>query len=224
MIETEKHDEALQDVLHHAVDHIHASPDLAQRVEGAARRRRTTRRSAAGAMALAAVVTTGVLAAGNTRIHQGASPTYSTSRAPACAANESAYQQPLASRSPALTHVAAGPVVPGSPVAAVVCRFGAGGDLAASATVTSQSQLDRLRAAMNASQAYKGPMYCMASGLSAVIVFAYPQGAADLTVIYGGACASLYTNGGKYLVRGDVDALITAWTGNWQSEANPSVK
>ena len=217
MNEPEQHEDELRDVLHHTVDHIHSSPDLAQRVENAAKRRRAARRSATGAMALIAAVTAGVLAADHVGVHRGASATYSTAQVqlPACAADESAYHHAPATASSTPAPAATGPVVPGSPVAAVLCRYGTGGNLAASATITSQAQLGRLQAAMDLGQAYSGVMYCMQGGFNAVVVFAYPQstGTGDLTVRYDGACASLYTKAGSYLVRGDVYTLITEWTG-----------
>jgi hypothetical protein len=220
----ERHDDALRDVLRHTVDHIHASPDLAQRVESAAKRRRATLRGVTGTVVLAAVAGSGVLAAGHVGARRGASPASSTSQAalPVCAANLSAYQHSPATAHSTATHVATGPVVPGSPVAAAVCRYGEGGDLAASVTVTDAAQLGPLQAAMNESQAYTGPVYCLAAGLNAVVVFAYSQGADDLTVTYDGACASLFTDAGSFFVRGEVYALITAWTGNWRSEASSS--
>lgn len=224
MNQPEQHDDVLRDVLHHTVDHIHASADLAQRVESAARRRRTARRSATGAMALAAVAITGVLAAGHIAVHQAASPPYSTTvQLPACVAKQGSYVHIPAPGNTALTHVATGPVVPGSPVAAVVCRY-EGGDLAASATVTNHTQLGRLQAAMNASRAVTGIWNCwLAADRDAVIVFAYPQGAGDLTVTYeGGGCATLTTNAGSYFAGGDVYTLITAWTGTWRSAVSPS--
>ena len=114
-------------------------------------------------------------------------------------------------------------MIPSNPVAAVVCRFEGAGDLAGSATVTDRAQLTRLQAAVNASQAYSGSMYCMQGvGRTAVIVFVYPSGTADFTVGYVQACASLYTKNGSYLIRGGFEQLLTDWTGSWKIEASPS--
>lgn len=216
MSESEHHDDALRDVLRQTVEHIHSSPDLAERVENAARRRRTARRSSFGALALAALATTGVLTAGHSGARQEASPaTTGQVQAPTCAADENAYwpyvPASVESRPPTKT-----PVVPGTPVIAVVCRYGPG-DLAASATVTGRAQLDQLQTTMNASRAYTGGMYCLAAGMNAVVLFGYPHGAADLTVVYSGACVSLYTNAGSYLVSNDVESLITSFVGTWRS-------
>jgi hypothetical protein len=227
MNETERDQDALHNVLHHAVDHVYAPVDLAQRVEavGAARRRRTARWSAAGAIALVAVgATAGVLVS----VHAGALPSTSTTYAtshnqlPSCANNASAYQHPKPVGNAPAVHTATAPVVPGSPGAAVVCRYAGSGDLGGSATITDRSQLTRLQSAMNAGKAYSGAMYCMASTGTAAVVFVYPHGTANLTVIYDRGCASLYTTAGSYLVRGDVDQLIVGLTGSWQSTASPS--
>ena len=95
MNESKQHEDALRDVLHQTVDHINASPELAQRAESAARRRRTARRSTTGALALVAVGTTiGVFATGNSGPLSSASPSYSTSQVqlPACSANMNPYR------------------------------------------------------------------------------------------------------------------------------------
>lgn len=214
MNEPEQHEDAVRAVLHRTVDHIHASSELAERAESTARRRRTTRRSVTAAIALIAVgTTTGVLVAA----HTGTSSAYSTNRTrlPVCAAKFSAYKRPLGTGSAASGHKATGPVVPGNPVAAIVCRYSDYGDLAGSATVTAQTQLALLQTTMNKSEPYSGGIFCMAdTGRDAVIVFTYPQGTADLTVTWNPACISLYTNAGSYLVSSGLPQLITDWTGN----------
>lgn len=226
MNEPEQHEDVLRDVLHQAGDHMNASPELAQRAERAARRRRTARRSTTGALALVAVGTTiGVLAADNTGLRSSTSPSYSASQLqlPACTTSMNAYPlHQVGGAAPGRT-TPAGPVIPSNPVAAVLCRFEGAGVLAGSATVTDQAQLARLQTAVNAGQAYSGPMFCLASaGRNAVVVFVYPRGTANFTVSYVEACASLYTKNGSYLIRGDFVQLLTDWTGNWTVEASPS--
>jgi len=232
MNEPEESADEVRDALHDAVDHIHASPDLAQRTESAARRRRTARWSVTGAIAFVAVgATVGLLTAGRSGAVPSATPTYSSeTRLPACAAIASAYQHAgaVASSSPSSTK--AEPAVPGSPVAAELCRYAGGGEqqpagaLAGSATITDKAQLAQLQAAMNASQLNPGGvMYCPASnGDAAVAIFAYPSGTADLTVYYDRGCGTLRTDTASYILRGDLGQLIIDWTGSWQPTASSS--
>lgn len=106
----------------------------------------------------------------------------------------------------------------------MVCRYAADGELSGSAKVTEHDRLASLQSALNAGKAYSGPMYCMAGSGTAALIFVYPAGTADLTVIYNRGCASLYTDAGSYLTRGNVDQLIADWTGSWQSTASPTAK
>ena len=213
MNEPDEHQDAVHDLLHRTVDHLHAPSDLAQRAERAARRRRTARWSATGTCVLVAIATTaGVLASARTGAAPSTTATYTNvSALPACAAQLTAYL-PM-KPSPTSTHApgAAEPLVPDSPVAAVLCRYAGAGDLAGSATITDKAQLTRLQAATNAGPTSPlGPAYCPASnGRDVILLFAYPRGTADLTVVYEPGCGLLLTRTAMSFARGDLEQLIT---------------
>jgi hypothetical protein len=211
MSESDLYDRAVRAALHHAVDDLHASPDLAQRVEtkGAARRRRNRGLGVTGAIVLVAGSVGGVLAASHTPSSVSAT---SVRQLPACAANLSAHTGTAGEYAPEIPARAPDvPVVPGKPVAAVVCRYAGG--LAGSAAVTDQAQLAALQSAMNGSKGYTGVVNCALIVTESRVTFVYPQGTPELTVEFIPACASVYTNVGSYWASADVGQLITGLTG-----------
>jgi hypothetical protein len=230
MNEPDVHSEAVQDLLHHTVDHFHASDDLAQRVERAARRRRAARWSATGTSVLVAIAATaGVLLSART----GASPTTATSTnastLPACSAQLSDYRPvgpDLTTRAPNVAE----PLVPGSPVAAVLCRYAgaterqSGGNLTGSATITDNAQLARLLAATNAGKTFVSAVNCPESdGRAVILLFVYPRGTADLTVDFDSGCNLLTTRTAMSFGGAGLEQFITGLARAWQpAESNPA--
>jgi len=227
MNETDECDDVLHNLLHANVDHIHASTDLADRVEVGARRRRTARRSVTGVVALVAA---GAVAGVLTAIHPGSVPT-AAAQLPRCAQQLNTYLRAERRPKPNQGLGNAKPLVPGTPVGAVVCRY-AGlnelrpeGDLAGSATITDKAQISRLQSAVNKSQIFTGAMYCpFGPSDEAVMFFTYGRGTANLEVFYDRWCGMLHTADASYLVRGDLYQIVTNWTGIWQHPATPSAR
>ena len=224
MNEPDVHQEAVHDLLHRTVDHFHASSDLAQRVERAAQRRRAARWSATGTCVLVAIVATaGILASARTGATRSTTATYTNASAlPACAAQ---LNTALRIEPGPTTHAprAIEPLVPGSPVAAVLCRYAGdreqqpAGSLAGSATITEPAQLARLQAATNAGQPFLGAVNCPETdGREVILLFAYPRGKADLTIVYEPWCNLLQTGTAMSFGGGDLEQLITNATGAWQ--------
>lgn len=221
MSASEDYDDPLHNELHHAVDHIFASLDLAERVEKVARRRRAARWSGACAIALVAIGGTAGAMISNDEGGRPAtvSATANAVRLANCAASDSAYS----SSKPIKRASTPGPVVPGKPVAAEVCRY-AGmdeeqpvGKLAGSARITQGPQLDQLITDLNASQINPdGGVFCLATNLdAAVFVFAYAGDSPNYNVSFDPACGTLTTNSASFLVRRDITQLIADWTGSW---------
>lgn len=228
MNEPDLHQDTVRDLLHHSVDHFHASNDLAERVERAARRRRTTRWSATGTAALVAIVATaGVLV--SDRI--GASPTTaastSASTLPTCSAQLSDYPRvgpDPTTPTPSATEL----LVPGSPVAVVLCRYAGNGerkpvgDLAGSGAITHTAQLARLLAAVNTGHTFLGGVNCPETdGRAVILMFVYPRGTAGLTVAYDVGCGLLMTRTAMSFAGAGLDQIITDSTGTWLPTASP---
>jgi hypothetical protein len=224
----DEHGDAVHELLHDRVRDVYASADLADRVEAAAKRRRAARWSATGVIALVAVGTTiGALAAA----HPG-SGVSAAAQVPTCAANAHAYDPPpgeLNEVGPAATAPLTEPLVPGDPVAAVLCRYAGNyegqpaGTLAGSATVTDVTRLDQLRRAMNASTATSpnNPIGCaMDFGNVADALIVYPGKAAVRVIHYVPSCHML--NFGEYedyFASAAFQQLLTDWTGDWRPSA-----
>ena len=229
MNEPEEHpsgsNDALHGELHGIVGHLTAPEDLAERVESGARRRRTVRWSVACSVVLIAAGTGIGVAASAGSGTSGSVPEYTSSiKLPSCDPQVGAYKLGAVFQA-GQGSANGGALVPGTPVAVVICRYAgfdepqAQGDLAAQAKLTSSSQLAPLLAAMDKSQ-FNAPddMGCPADNLdTAVLEFVYANKTPDVDVYYDMGCRTFRAEAGQYIARVDVRPYIAQWTGNWST-------
>lgn len=208
----DQHQEAVRRLLHDTVDHLDATPGLAQRVEVKARRRRAARWSSAGVAVVVGVGTlTGLYASGR------AAPT-AVAQLPSCAARVSAYEVHV-SPSDLVGAADAGPAVPGHPVAAVLCRYAgmlekSPGTLLRTATVTDRSELARLQSAVNATTLVTGAVNCPQMSEDPVVLqFSYPGGAVGVTAVDSGTCPEIQVGTVFYLIQGDFGEVVADLVG-----------
>ena len=117
-----------------------------------------------------------------------------------------------------------GELVPGSPLAAVVCRY-AGKDeqkptgaLAGSATVKSGAELTRLQNALNSGEKIPAgtPNGCMQDNGDSVLIFvSYPAGTPERSMYYDFACLGISEGMARFQPGPGVVDLITQLTGQW---------
>ena len=230
MNEPEEHPSALHGALHGIVGHLTAPEDLAKRVESVARRRRTIWWSVACSVVLIAAGTGAGIAATAGSGTGGSVPEYTSGmKLPGCDRQVGSYKLGAVFQA-GQGSANGGPLVPGTPVAVVICRYAgfdepqAQGDLAAQAELTSSSRLAPLLAAMDKSQ-FNAPddMGCPADNLdTAVLEFVYANKTPDVDVYYDMGCRTFRAEAGQYIARVDVRPYIEQWTGNWSATASRS--
>lgn len=174
------------------------------------------RQAAAWCGMTAAIAATVLAATGCTSAAQSAHGSAAAVRLPACASRESAYRSIVIG----IKASSAGQTpMPGSPVAAVICRYGgtSGLSLSSSLKVTGQGRLAQLQSAMNGSRENPPGAFvnCLQSdGKSAVILVVYP-GTSVRVIGIDPWCQRIATRSATYIPRGGVIKLIASWTGKW---------
>jgi hypothetical protein len=216
--------------LHGIVGHVTAPEDLAERAERLARRRRTVWWIVACSVVLIAAGTGAGIAATAGSGTGASAPEYTSGmKLPGCDPQVGSYKLGAVFQA-GQGFANGGPLVPGTPVAAVICRY-AGfdepqpqGDLAARAELTGSSRLAPLLAALDESR-FNAPddMGCPADNLdTAVLEFIYANKAPDVDVYYDMGCRTFRAAAGQYIARVDVRPYIEQWTGNWSTTASRS--